>query len=167
MGKYIHGVIEYFEYKLPAAIWTALWVDDYAILLCMFIGMELLDVFTRWLALSRKCYKDIYPQSECSLWRAFTFLWQARKWRYIKSTGLRDGFCDKTLLYLILLALAGFVDGILGIAKVPKMLTSIIATVLALTEALSILENLSDCQVKEITVIKDRFAEKANKLLKG
>lgn len=160
MEKYFGSVIDYLEIKLPAAVWAALWVDDYAVLLFLFIGMEILDIFTRWLALSKKCYNDIYPQNECGLWKAFRFLWQARKWRYIKSTGLRDGFCEKTMLYMILLALAGFVDGILGIVRVPKMLTSIIATVLAMTEALSILENLSDCKVTVISEIKARFLKR-------
>jgi hypothetical protein len=162
MGKYLNGILEYMEYKLPLAVWAAVWADNYAILFILFIALEVLDIFTRWLALSYQCYKALYPETPCSMWRAFCFMWQARKWRYIKSTGLRDGFCDKTLLYLLLLALAGIVDGVLGIAHAPRVLTSVIATVLATTEALSILENMADCNVAIVKTIREEVKKKWN-----
>ena len=162
MGKYFDSILSYFEYKLPLAIWAAVWTDNYAILFVLFIALECLDIATRWLALSYQCHKDMYPQTPCSLWTAFKFMWQARKWRYIKSDGLRDGFCDKTLLYLLLLALAGVVDAVLNIAHAPRVLTSVIATVLATTEALSILENMADCNVAIVKTIREEVKKKWN-----
>ena len=64
------------------------------------------------------------------------------------------------LLYLILLLTSSLVDAALSIGKAPKMLTTIVVVVLASTEALSIMENLSECGVAVIATIKDKFKEK-------
>ena len=162
MQKHLMQVSEYIETKIVAGIIAAVYSDDLLILLSIFIGLECMDIFTRWLALSMDCFKSIYPQTPCGLWQAFRFLWQTRKWKWIKSTELRNGFCDKMLIYLLLLLLAALVDGALSIAHTPRILISITVTVLATTEALSILENLSDCKVTVITTIKDKFLKKVS-----
>ena len=160
MTKYIQSVFEYWQYKILAGIWASFWSDELLVLFCLFIALEFLDIFTRWLALSKKCFRDIYPQTPCSTWRAFKFLWQARSWRYIKSGGLRDGFCDKMLVYMLLLLLAATVDATLAIAHVPRAFLTIIVTVLSTTEALSILENLSDAGVSVVEKINEKIKEK-------
>ena len=163
MHKYIVELGNYLQQKVLAGLIVAIFSDDFFKLLIIFIALECLDIFTRWLAQSRKCFKSIYPETECNLWRAFCFMWQARKWRYIRSTGLRDGFCDKMLLYLLLLLTASFVDVALQIGNAPRVLTTIVVIVLSSTEALSILENLAECRVEMVATIRDRFLEKIKK----
>lgn len=161
MQKYIMELLNYWQYKVLAGLWASIYSDDLPVLFLLFLGLEFLDIFTRWLALSRQCHMAIFPQSPCNLYKALTFLWQARKWRYIRSTGLRDGFCDKMLTYLLLLFLAATVDGALTIVHIPgRVLLTIVVTVLATTEGLSILENLSECGVPVIKQIKDKFVKK-------
>ena len=160
MTKYLNELLNYWQYKVIAGLWTVIFQDELPVLFLLFIFLEVLDIFSRWLALSRKCWTDLYPQTPCSTWKAFCWLWQSRKWRYIKSTGLRDGFCDKMLVYLILLLLSATVDGALALAHVPRALLSIVTTVLVTTEALSVMENLSEAGVEVITTIKDKFTEK-------
>ena len=160
MHKYMTEIWNYLQYKILLGLIATIFSDDFFRLLTVFIILECLDIFTRWLAQSRKCFKAIYPQTECNLWRAFTFMWEARKWRYIRSTGLRDGFCSKMLLYLLLLLTASCVDAALKIGNAPKVLTTIVVIVLSSTEALSIMENLAECKVEAITAIKDRFKDK-------
>ena len=87
-------------------------------------------------------------------------MWQARKWRWIKSTGLRDGFCDKMLVYLILLLVAALVDGALIIGHVPPVMRMVTTTVLATTEALSICENLGEAGVSVVKEIQKKLKEK-------
>lgn len=87
-------------------------------------------------------------------------MWQARKWRFIRSTGLRDGFCDKMILYLILLLTSSLVDTALQIGHAPRMLTTIVVVVLSSTEALSIMENLSECGVGIVSTIREKFEQK-------
>ena len=160
MHKYLTAIADYWEGKVLAGLFAAVFSDDLLILLCIFVALECMDIFTRWLSLSRQCFLAIYQNVPCSLWRAFTFIWQARKWRFIKSAGLRDGFCDKMLIYLTLLLLAALVDGALYIAHSPRVLLTITVTVLAATEALSILENLSETGVGVVAKIKDKFMKK-------
>lgn len=163
MHKYVVELCNYLQQKVIAGLIVAIFSDSFFKLLIIFTGLEFLDIFTRWLCQSRKCFISIYPNTECSLWRAFTFMWQARKWRYIRSTGLRDGFCDKMLLYLLLLLTASFVDVALQIGNAPRVLTTIVVIVLSSTEALSILENLAECRVEMVATIRDRFLEKIKK----
>lgn len=159
MYKYFMEVFHYWQYKIIAGLITAVFNDEFYKLLLLFVGLELMDIFTRWLALSMDLHKKMFPQTPCGLWRALKFMWQARKWRWIKSDGLKNGFCDKMLLYLLLLLLGSFVDTAFSIGHAPRLLTTVIVVVLASTEALSILENLSECNgiVKNI---KEKFSKK-------
>lgn len=159
MLKYINNLFEYWQYKIIAGLIASIFSDNFFKLLTILILLNVLDIFSRFLSNSYSCYKSIYPNSPCGLWKAFTFMWQARKWRYIRSTGLRDGFCDKMMLYLILLLVGAFVDTAYALGNTPRIMSSIIVMVLASTEALSILENLSECN-EIIKQIKDKFKHK-------
>lgn len=145
MLKYAHELFNYWQYKIIAGLFASVFTDNFFKLLLLFIALECFDIFSRWLALSYHCFRAIYPQTPCGLWRALKFMWQARKWRFIRSTGLRDGFCDKMLLYLLLLLVGAFVDTAYSFVNTPRVCSSVIVTILASTEALSILENLSEC----------------------
>lgn len=159
MLKYVHSLFDYWQYKIIAGLIASIFSDNFFKLLTILILLNVLDIFSRFLSNSYNCYKSIYPKSPCGLWRAFTFMWQARKWRFIRSTGLRDGFCDKMMLYLILLLVGAFVDTAYALGNTPRIMSSIIVMVLASTEALSILENLSECN-EIIKQIKDKFKHK-------
>ena len=163
--QYVHNVGEYWQYKVVAGLWAAFWSDELPILFLLFVGLELMDIFTRWLALTADWYKKTYPQSRGNLYIYLTWMWQARKWKWIKSDGLREGFCNKCMVYLVLLLLAGTVDAALSISHVPRVMLSIVTTVLASTEALSICENLSECNVTVIKQIRDKFKDKIEKVV--
>lgn len=145
MLRYAHELFNYWQYKIIAGLIASVFTDNFFKLFLLFIALECFDIFSRWLALSYHCFRAIYPQTPCGLWRALKFMWQARKWRFIRSTGLRDGFCDKMLLYLLLLLVGAFVDTAYSFVNTPRVCSSVIVTILASTEALSILENLSEC----------------------
>ena len=165
MFKHLQNIGQYIQYKILAGAWAVFWTDDLPRLFLLFVGLELMDIFTRWIALSFDWFKKTYPQTPCNLWTAVCWMWQARKWRWIKSTGLRDGFCDKMLTYLLLLLMAALVDGALLIVHIPaRVLLTIVTVVLATTEGLSIIENLGECGVAVVGEIKRRFVEKINKL---
>ena len=162
MHKYLSEICNYLQFKILAGVGAAIFSEDFFKLLLIFIGLEILDIFTRWLALSQQCYKALYPQTPCNMYRALLWMWQAHKWRFIKSDGLRDGFCHKMLMYLLLLLVGAFVDAAFQIAHTPRLLTTIIVVVLASTEGLSILENLSECNGL-IGRIKEKFSAAVNK----
>lgn len=158
MHKYITEIFNYLEYKLVTGLLAVIFTDDVFKLILIFCVLEVVDILTRWIAQSYKCYKDIYPQNPCGITTAIRFAWQARKWRYIRSTGLREG-CDKMLIYLLLLLVGALVDAAYTVVSFPRVLSTVIITVLASTEALSILENVSECN-DVVKTIKARFKEK-------
>lgn len=160
MWKYVKGIEDYFIYKVLAGIWASFWSDELPQLFLIFVFLEIMDIFTRWLALTADWYKKVYPQSEGNLYIYLKWMWQARKWRWIKSTGLRDGFCDKMLVYLILLLVAALVDGALIIGHVPPVMRMVTTMVLATTEALSICENLGEAGVSVVKEIEKKIKEK-------
>lgn len=160
MLKYLTETLHYWQYKIIAGIVTAIFTEDFAKLILVFALLEMLDVFSRLLNLSMQCFRDIYPQTPCTITRGIGFMWQARKWRYINSYGMRTGV-DKMLLYLLLLLTGAVVDVVFAIAHAPiqRPLSSVICVVLASTEALSILENLAGCSPL-IGSIKEKFLKK-------
>lgn len=160
MQKYLAETLQYWQIKIVAGIATAVFTESFFQLLVIFALLELLDTATRWLALSMQCYKAIYPQSKCTITTGIGFIWQARKWRYINSLGMRTGV-DKVLMYLLLLLTGAVTDYAFSLVHTPRLLSSVIVVFLASTEALSILENLSQCN-GTIQKIKERFQEKCN-----
>ena len=162
MHKYFIETLQYWQYKVFAGIVAAIFTEDFFKLIAVFAMLEILDVFSKMLNLSKKCYNDIYPTMQCGVMRAIGFLWQARKWQYINSTGMRTGV-DKILMYLLLLLTGAIVDIAFSIAHTPiqRPLSSVICVVLASTEGLSILENLG-CFNNNIGRIKELFKKKCN-----
>jgi hypothetical protein len=64
------------------------------------------------------------------------------------------------LLYLFLLLTGALVDAALQIGHTPRVVTTIIVVVLGSTEALSILENLSECDIGVVSKIRDKVKAK-------
>ena len=152
MHKYLLQIIDYWQYKIIAGVFATIFTQDFFKLMCIFCMLEVLDILTRMLAESKHCWKAMYPQTPAGLWRYIRFMWQARKWRFIKSNGLRSG-SDKLLTYLLLILAATLVDSALKIGGADKafLTTGIVVGFLAVTELLSIVENISE--VSEYGVI--------------
>lgn len=162
MQKYFWETIQHWQYKVMAGIFAAVFTQEFWTLLFVFAMLELMDIFSRLLSQSFKCWRALYPQTPCSILRAIGFMWQARKWRFINSFGMRGGV-DKLLMYVLLLLTGAMADVAFSIAKTPlqKPLTSVICVVLASTEALSILENFAECgQNNVVGKIRDMFKKK-------
>lgn len=124
-------------------------------LLFIFLVLEVMDVLTRWIALSAGLWKDMYPQTPGSVWQYFKFIRQAHRWRYIKSEVMRNHFISKIGTYCIILLFTALCDVAMMIAKGPAFLLPVITAVLSCTELLSCLENLNECGV---SVAKDLVA---------
>ena len=145
MHKYIIDVFNYWEYKIVAGVLATIFTDDFFKLMCLFCCLEILDVLTRMISQSKACWLALYPNSRASIAKYISFMWQARKWRFIKSEGLRSG-SDKLLTYLLLILAATIVDSALKIGGADKafLTTGVIVAFLAVTELLSIIENISE-----------------------
>ena len=109
--------------------------------------MAMLDVLTRWLACSAALWKDLYPQTEGSLWKYFKFLRQSHRWRYFQSEKMRDKFISKIGTYTIIIIFAALGDFAMSISKGMPFLLTVVVSLLACTEMISCLENLNECGV--------------------
>lgn len=129
-------------------------------LLFVFFVLEVLDVLTRWVALSAELWRAMYPQTKGTVWQYAKFIRQAHRWRYIKSEAMRNQFISKIGTYCIILMFTALCDVAMMIAKGPAFLLPVITAVLSCTELLSCLENLNECGVSVagelVTLVKKR-----------
>ena len=117
-------------------------------LLVIFFVLEVLDILTRWIALSCGLWKDMYPQTKGTVWQYLMFCYQAHRWRRIKSEAMRNQFLSKISTYCIVLLFASLCDVAMAIAHFPLgLLLPAITGILCCTELLSCLENLAEADV--------------------
>ena len=157
------SVCEHLPAKLLAGAGVATITDAMGVhlqLIFIFLLLEILDVFTRWIALSAKLWHDMYPQTPGSVWQYVRFIRQAHCWRYIKSEAMRNQFISKIGTYCIILLFTALCDVAMILAKGPAFLLPIITAVLSCTELLSCLENLNECGVSVagelVAIVKKR-----------
>lgn len=160
MHKYITETLNYIEYKIIFGVLAAIFTESFFKILFLFMLVEFMDTFTRWICQSKICYQALYPQSKAGIRTYINFIWQARKWRFIRSDAMRNGV-DKVLLYLIIILVAHIVDVAIATSSGIKFCTVISVTVCGCTEFLSILENLSEItSTNVISKIKDKIVKK-------
>lgn len=161
----LKSVTEHLPEKLAASagitgILSALGI--HAQLVLIFILLEVLDVFTRWIALSAQLWKDMYPQTPGTVWQYVKFIYQSHRWRYIKSEAMRNQFISKISTYCIILLFTSLCDMAMRIAGGPpiSVLLPPVTAILSCTELLSCLENLSEAGVNVagglIAIVKAR-----------
>jgi phage-related holin len=131
-------------------------------LFLLFVLLEFIDCFTKWLALSYKLIMDNDANAEPSLWDCVKNIPNAHRAEYIQSEVMRKQFANKMLTYLILIIAAGTGDYIIRLTHKPDMLLSLVVTYISATELLSVLENLNDAGVSMaaalLTFIKGKIS---------
>ena len=139
-------------------------VLDLGTIFALFIGLEIVDIFTRCMAMSALLWKDMYGEEivrkRGNLLNYIKWLYQAHRWRYIDSTALRDGFWSKTIVYFLLIFVGYLGDTILAVKHMPQFVLVVFCGILVCTEVLSILENLGECNVSSVKDLKDIIKKK-------
>ena len=162
MTKYLNEVYHYWEIKIFGAVFATVFTDDFFKLMIIFCVLESLDIFSRIICESKRCYDSMYKNVPADIWTYIKFIWQAHKWRFIQSDKLRVG-ADKILTYLWLILSATVVDSALKIAGADRVMlcTGVVVGFLSITEMLSIVENVSEfSNISIINVIKDKIAKR-------
>ena len=117
-----------------------------------------LDLFTRWLAISHK--RLIAIREDGGLINSFFGIPAAHRAGLINSYVMRKTFFSKMLTYLLLIYVASLVDYIVCRSGGNAIASSTVITYLAMTELLSVVENLDEAGVSAvhdlIQAIKDR-----------
>lgn len=162
MAKYLQEIINYWEYKILGAVIASIFTDSFFKLMLLFCFLEFLDIFTRMICESKRCYLDLYQGFPHSIFTYIKFIPKAHSFRYIQSDKLRSG-ADKLLTYLLLILSATVVDSALRIAGADKIMlcTTVIVSFCSITEMLSILENTSEfSNLNIIKTIKEKIGKK-------
>lgn len=118
-------------------------------LLFIFCILEVLDVFSRWIALSSRLWKDMYPQSPANVWVYIKFIPATHRWRYIQSGKMRTQFISKISTFCIILLFASLCDVAMRLAggSAFAQLLPLVTAIISFTELLSCLENLAEANV--------------------
>lgn len=150
-----------FAVKAAVGVISALFVDSIFTVFVLFILLEILDIVTRCIAESAKLYNEQHATNG-NIYKYIKYMGIAHKRRYINSEKLRQGFCSKMITYCIVLLLVSCVDGVLVNIAVPKFFAKATLSVFVISEALSILENIEDCGVTQVTKVinKIKLADK-------
>ena len=142
----IERLLEGFPLKILGGM-MLLHVDRYLSLFLLFGLLVFLDCLTRWMAISYERLSS-YGVS-AGLWEALRGIPAARKARLIRSDVMKKRGIEKIILYDITLLTSILADALMEEAGAGDIsMTPMAVSYLAMTEALSILENLSDSGAK-------------------
>lgn len=125
-------------------------------LLTIFVALVVIDLLTKWFQLSRQYLVD-NEEEDLSAWAVLMAMRRARRAGYIKSDAMKHRFLGKIAVYMVFTFCAALLDGTFKTMGNPQFAVILTVGYLAVTEFLSILENLQAAGIKE--------AEKLHELL--
>ena len=137
-------MLQYFPLKCVGGMVLAGWEEQVYMMLAFFV-LVFMDCFTRWLAIAAGVLQKEGRQP--SLWKMMRYLPVARRLGYINSSVMKERGVSKLILYNLCLLTAGAADFLISFPLLEGKLVDLVVSYLAMTEVLSILENLSDAGI--------------------
>ena len=150
--------------KLAGAACVGVACSMHAQLLLAFVGLVVIDLITKWLALSRQYLMKKKRKKNPTLWQCFSNILAARRAGYIKSEAMKHRFLGKILVYLFVVFAGGLADYIMTIMEKPTWAVLLLVGYLSITEMISIVENLQDAGVEEAEKLHDILEKKRDVL---
>jgi hypothetical protein len=139
--------------KLTASVFGAL-IFDFAYVMGIFCLLAIIDIISKCCSLScelwNRCYGKEFTKKYGNLVAFLREIPHAYDWRIINSNAMKTGFISKMLTYTLLIGAAIAVDSVLPI----KAMRTLVVSVLALTELISVCENLSLCNIEVAQTLK-------------
>ena len=132
-------------------------LNKHVIMFYCFVGLVFLDCFTRWLAISHDYLVANEKKEKPSLWKSFCSISRARAAGKISSTIMRERGLSKIMVYIVAVFTSAISDKLLLSIGSQPWLVSLIIGYLTVTEALSVVENLSDAGVGSLGRIIDKI----------
>ena len=129
----------------------------HVIMFYCFVGLVFLDCFTRWLAISHDYLVANEKKEKPSLWKSFCSISRARAAGKISSTIMRERGLSKIMVYIVAVFTSAISDKLLLSIGSQPWLVSLIIGYLTVTEALSVVESLSDAGVGRLGRIIDKI----------
>ena len=139
-------------------------LTDIGLLLMIFCGLEFLDLLTKWISLSHdywvRTYGKEFTDAHGCLWAYIRWLPECRRFKYINSSVMKNQFCSKMLTYTILILTCAWADMAVKSVGGVAFISTIGISMISLTEALSIVENLSSAGIGVADGIKGILQKK-------
>lgn len=129
-------------------------------LLLAFVGLIIIDLVTKWIALSKEFLTKRKRKKNVTFWQCVTSIPAARKAGYIKSEAMKHRFLGKIIVYLLVVFAGALADHIMLTMGKPQWAVLLLVGYLSITELISILENLQDAGVEEAGHLHDILEKK-------
>ena len=156
MAQAVQNFFSNFWAKATASAVFAVTGQQHVTLLACFTALVFLDCLTRWIAIS---YRHLVEQGEehPSLLRSICKIPAARRAGKIESRVMKEQGLCKLLLYAVCVIAACLVDMMMATVHAPGWMVSLMVSYMAVTETLSVVENLSDAGVESLAQLKGRI----------
>lgn len=150
--------------KLSGAAFMGMACSMHGQLLLAFVGLVVIDLFTKWIALSREHLMKRKRKTPPTLWQCFCNILKARRAGYIKSEPMKHRFLGKILVYFFVVFAGGLADYIMKVMEKPTWAVLLLVGYLSITEMISIMENLQDAGVEEAGKLHELLEKKRESL---
>lgn len=150
--------------KLAGAAFMGVACSMHAQLLLAFVGLVIVDLVTKWIALSKEYLCKKKRRKNTTLWQCVTSIPAARKAGYIKSEAMKHRFLGKIVAYLCVVFAGGLADYIMVVMEKPTWAVLLLVGYLSITEMISIMENLQDAGVEEAEKLHEILEKKRDTL---
>lgn len=150
-------------FKMVVALVVSSITSVHGSALIAFLMLVIMDLITRWIALSYTYLKDC--SRECGLFDCMINIPGAIRVGYINSDTMKHRFAGKIIVYIVLTFMAVNVDKVLFLSGESPLILKVVWGYLAATEAISVLENLRDAGVEQANGLLDFLRSRINILL--
>ena len=133
-------------------------------LLLAFVGLVVIDLLTKWIALSKEHLSKRKRKKPYTIWECIMNIPKARKAGYIKSEAMKHRFLGKMVVYLLVVFAGALADHIMQTMDKPTWAVLLLVGYLSITELISILENLQDAGVEEAEKLHEILEKKRDTL---
>ena len=151
-----HNFFGNFWVKMTASAVLTVTGHQHAMLFLCFVMLVFLDCLTRWIAIS---YRHLVEQGEehPSLLRSIWKITAARRAGKIESRVMKEQGLCKLLLYGVCVIVACLVDLMMATLHAPGWMVNLMVSYMAITETLSVVENLSDAGVDSLARLVEKL----------
>ena len=151
-----HNFFGNFWVKATASAVLTVTGHQHAMLLLCFVLLVFLDCLTRWIAISYGYLREQgeeHPSLLRSIWR----IPAARRAGRIESRVMKEQGLCKLLLYGVCVIMACLWDLMMATLHAPCWMVNLMVSYMAITETLSVVENLSDAGVDSLARLVEKL----------
>lgn len=135
-------------------------LGTHAELLTCFVALVICDLLTKWVGLSKKYLAERRNKENPSLVQCIKAIAKARRAGYINSEIMKHRFLGKIITYIFAMMIAGIVDNMFRTLENPALIVNLTVSYLAVTELISILENMEDAGIEACGQLVDLIKKK-------